>query len=224
MLDRTLPVARIVLDHSECAPVFQKHRIDYCCRGDVALDVACRDRGLDTAAVLDELEGAIASRRGEGEPDFRTLGTPAVIGHIMTRHHEYLRRALPFLVPLAQKVARVHGANEPGLREVESIVAELAGALVPHLDQEEQVLFPALMARSSDRAVIDAELKTMHADHLAVGAMLHRLRTVANEFDPPGWACNSYRTLFRELEALEADVLRHVHLENHVLMPRFAPQ
>jgi regulator of cell morphogenesis and NO signaling len=39
---------------------------------------------------------------------------------------------------------------------------------------------------------------------------------------PPEWACTSYRTLLSELAALEGDVLRHVHLENHVLMPRFA--
>ena len=30
------------------------------------------------------------------------------------------------------------------------------------------------------------------------------------------------RTLFAELEQLERDILTHVHLENHVLMPRFA--
>ena len=37
----------------------------------------------------------------------------------------------------------------------------------------------------------------------------------------PEWGCSSYRVLMSELEALEGDVLRHVHLENHVLMPRF---
>jgi len=57
-------------------------------------------------------------------------------------------------------------------------------------------------------------------DHLAVGGMLARLRTLANGFTTPEWGCNSYRVLMAELEALEGDVLRHVHLENHVLMPR----
>ncbi len=39
---------------------------------------------------------------------------------------------------------------------------------------------------------------------------------------PPEWACNSYRALFSELQALETDVLQHVHLENHALRPRFS--
>ena len=38
-----------------------------------------------------------------------------------------------------------------------------------------------------------------------------------------GFVNKGYRyTLFAELEVLEGDVLTHVHLENHVLMPRFA--
>lgn len=48
------------------------------------------------------------------------------------------------------------------------------------------------------------------------------MRDAAEDYLIPDWACTSYRTLFAELERLEGDVLRHVHLENHVLMPRFA--
>jgi regulator of cell morphogenesis and NO signaling len=53
--------------------------------------------------------------------------------------------------------------------------------------------------------------------------MLARMRELADGFRTPEWGCNSYRVLMAELEALEGDILRHVHLENHVLMPRFAP-
>ena len=62
----------------------------------------------------------------------------------------------------------------------------------------------------------------MHEEHLAVGKVLGRLRTAADDFRLPDWACNSYRALFSELEQLEGDVLRHIHLENHVLRPRLA--
>mgnify|MGYP001270310141 CR=1 FL=1 len=222
MLDRNESVARIVLDHSECAAVFQKHRIDFCCKGQMSLADACADRGVDPALVLADLEHTVATRQGKAEADPRELSTAALVGHIVSRHHEYLRRVLPFLGPRTQKVARVHGDHNPKLRDVDAAFRELSEALLPHLDQEEEVLFPALMSRNGDRAVIAAELASMHADHLAVGAILQRLRTAADEFRTPDWACNSYRTSFAELEALEADILRHVHLENHVLMPRFA--
>ena len=54
--------------------------------------------------------------------------------------------------------------------------------------------------------------------------ILTRICEAAEDFTVPDWACTSYRTLFRELSALEKDVFTHVHLENHVLMPRFQPR
>jgi regulator of cell morphogenesis and NO signaling len=69
--------------------------------------------------------------------------------------------------------------------------------------------------------VIARELERMHADHLAVGTKLGDLRTLTDGFVTPEWGCASYRSLLHDLEELEGDVLRHVHLENHVLMPRF---
>jgi regulator of cell morphogenesis and NO signaling len=144
-----------------------------------------------------------------------------LVAYIVSRHHDYLRKALPFVCGLAAKVARVHGDRDARLRELEAIVAALADTLEPHMDQEEQVLFPAVTARVANAALIAAELETMLADHLGVAALLERMRTTTGDFQLPEWACTSYRTLFAELEKLDADVLRHVHLENHVLMPRF---
>jgi regulator of cell morphogenesis and NO signaling len=62
----------------------------------------------------------------------------------------------------------------------------------------------------------------MREEHELVGRMLDRLRRVSHDFTVPPWACNSYRTLFSELVALERDIHVHVHLENNVLAPRFA--
>jgi len=222
MLDTSRSVASIVLDHSETAPVFQRNRIDFCCKGHLSLTDACADRRVDPSALVAELETAIAERRGDADQDPRTLSTAALIAHIIERHHEYLRRALPFVAGLAKKVARVHGDHQPSLRELEEAVTELIEALEPHLDQEEQILFPAAMAREPDGAVLRRELAAMHEDHLAVGALLEKVRAITTEFTPAEWACGSYRALYSELEALEGDILRHVHLENHVLMPRFA--
>lgn len=220
-LDRSATVAQIVVDHAAAARVFQKHRIDFCCHGDVSVPDACRERHLDPEAVYAELEAAIPGAVA-GADDPRILSTAALVARIVDRHHGYLRRAFPFVGPLAAKVARVHGEHNPKLVPLRETVDALEAALLPHMDQEERVLFAALMSGAPDPAVVGRELEAMYEDHVAVGKLLARLRELSDEFTTPEWGCNSYRVYMAELAALEEDVLRHVHLENHVLMPRFA--
>lgn len=222
MLDPQQTVASTVLDHSECAQVFQRHRIDYCCRGELSIEAAAKARQLDVPALVNELSAAIAERHGAQPSDPRDWATPELIAHIVSKHHAYLRRALPFVTTLAAKVSRVHGERNPKLRELHAEVDRLAAALLPHLDEEERVLFPALSNSQPDRAAIATQLAAMLQEHLAVAQLLERVRAASDEFTLPDWACNSYRTLFSELEQLESDVFTHVHLENHVLQPRFA--
>jgi regulator of cell morphogenesis and NO signaling len=214
-------VSNVVLAHSECAPVFSKLRIDFCCKGHKSVAEACGDRGLDVESVLTALEGAIA-QRAPGERDPRTLDTPELVAHIVERHHGYLRGALPFILQVADKVARVHGPGEPRLVELSALVHALREALLPHLDEEEQELFPLLEGGSKEG--LTEALGAMQEEHLAIGAMLERMRELTEDFRVPAQACGSYRALFSELEALEGDVMRHVHLENHVLAPRFLEQ
>jgi len=76
-------------------------------------------------------------------------------------------------------------------------------------------------AASDDPADVAAQLRVMFDDHLAVGRLIGHLREQTDDYATPEWGCRSYRLLMTELEDLETDLLRHVHLENHVLMPRF---
>lgn len=221
MLDRNQTVAATVLDHSECASIFQQHRIDFCCGGQQSIEAAAQAKGVDVDALLAELGRAIDERRG-GADDPRALATPALIERIVAKHHQYLKKALPFVQMLAAKVARVHGDHNPKLRDLDVAVRELAEALGPHLDEEERDLFPALTTAAPDRGRQAALLSAMHQEHLAVAKLLERIRAASEDFTLPPWACNSYRTLFSELHQLEGDVFAHVHLENNVLKPRFA--
>ncbi len=219
-VDRAATVARIVTRHVATARVFQKHGIDYCCHGDVTVPDACLAARLEPDEVFEELEAAVAAGERSPEEDPGTLSTAALIARIVDRHHAYLRRALPYIAPIASKVARVHGRRDARLLELEEDFRALAGSLGPHLDDEETELFPLLMARRPDLQLIELELRRMREDHLAVGDLLSRIRKLTDGFATPEWGCNTYRVLMAELEALEADTLRHVHLENPVLAPR----
>jgi regulator of cell morphogenesis and NO signaling len=220
MPDANQPVAQIVLDHPETATIFQRLTIDFCCHGHQRLEDACAESGYDANAVLRELEAAIAARSRPVD-DPRALSTPALIEYIVTKHHAYLRTALPTVIGLATKVATVHGMRDARLYELASMVRELSDALLPHLDEEETTVFPAMQAERPDVAAIANILSEVENEHEQVGALLASIRSAANDYIEPAWACTTYRRLFSELVRLEADTLRHVHLENHVLAPRF---
>lgn len=221
MLDRQQSVSNLVLDHSECAEVFQRHRIDFCCRGHLSIEDAAKTKNVDADDLVRDLSEAIARRTNVPASDPRELSTPELIAHIIAKHHEYLRRSLPFARVLASKVSRVHGPHNPQLYALQTAVEDLAATLLPHLDEEEEELFPELVSNTHGPAVLAQRLASMLDDHLEVARVLERIRKASNDFRLPGGACNSYRTLFSELQQIEGDVFKHIHLENHVLGPRF---
>ncbi len=220
IVDRTATVSQIALDHPACVHVFLAHRVDFCCRGELTVEEACAGKGLDAKSMFLELDAAVFERTAAAE-DPRGLSTARLVEHIALRYHAYLRKTLPFLEQVARKVAHVHGKGNPKLPELAEVVSELRQTLEPHIDEEEAALFPALTRSLPDSKRIEQGFRSMHDDHLRVGEMLMCIRTLADDYAAPDWACGSYRALMNELQAFELDTMRHVQIENHVLMPRF---
>ena len=131
-------VADIVLAKPAAARVFERHEIDYCCHGQRPLEQACSEAGVDLDAVQAELDAlAVAPLTG---PVADEVG--ALIGHIVSVHHTYLRRELPRLGELMVKVIAAHGTAHPEVHDMAATLEELSADLLPHLLKEERVLFP----------------------------------------------------------------------------------
>jgi regulator of cell morphogenesis and NO signaling len=145
-----------------------------------------------------------------------------LIARIVERHHGYLRSALPAIGPLVDKIAAVHGEKDPALLDLAATFSALRARLEPQLDEEELRLFPALLAGRAGDPGVTAALERLRAEHAALRADLRALRELAHGYVAPEWACRTYRRALAELEDLEADLGRHLQLEQVVLVARLA--
>jgi regulator of cell morphogenesis and NO signaling len=57
-------------------------------------------------------------------------------------------------------------------------------------------------------------------EHDSAGQALRTLRRDSNGYSAPADACVSFLSLYQGLSAFEADLHRHIHLENNILFPR----
>ena len=129
------PVGEIVKNNFKTATLFQANKIDYCCNGHQSLLAASERAGVKADSLVDELQQILR----ESDPDteyINNLALTELSEYIVKRHHEYIRKNIPFLKQNVEKIARVHGANHPELQEVKELFEESAGELTMHLQKE----------------------------------------------------------------------------------------
>ena len=229
--ETTKTVAEIAIENPVAAREFEKLGIDYCCGGKRTLEQACETAKLDVDEVLSRLERLSSEKATSDGRDFSDMSLTDLIAHITSTHHVFVRQELPRIQELAAKVVSKHAANHPELRQVQEIFGALASELSVHLVKEEQVLFPYVQqleeARVAGEAVPPAMFGTvanpvrmMEREHDGAGEALRALRSVTSDYALPEEACTSYQLLYKGLQAFEADLHQHIHLENNLLFPR----
>ena len=108
MIDANETLGRLATAHPAATRVFLRHRLDFCCGGRQKLTDACKESGLDPAAIVAEITAA-----DEAPPAERwdTKPLPELIDFIVTRFHEPLRADLPALLDGLELVVE-RGENE----------------------------------------------------------------------------------------------------------------
>ena len=234
---QTTEIGDIVAGDYRTAAVFEKHGIDFCCGGSVTLAAACAERALDPAVLARELTAA-TSAPARQDADYASWTLTRLIDHIKAIHHAYVRANAAQTAAYARKIDDVHGDRHPELAQIAEAFGRMATELVVHLEQEEEVVFPAIKrAEAAGRAgsapsATDAEtiargIETLVHEHDHVGGALHHIRDLAMGYGLPPDACATWSLTYERLKAFEADLHKHVHLENNILFPqacaRFAP-
>ena len=209
-------LADIATTHPGAASVFFRHGLDFGCGGRRALAEACSARGLDAAAVIEEVAREEAVTTAATRWDLEPL--PALITFIVETYHRRLREALPDLVRMAKKVEVRHADKAACPRGLADHLEAMHGSVLEHLAKEEQVLFPMILAGQGRLAV--GPVHVMEAEHDEHGRDLQTLRRLTGDMQQPEGACPTWRALYLGLQQLERELMEHIHLENNVLFSR----
>lgn len=212
--DQTL--AELAVCEPGASRVFHRYGLDFCCHGRVALQDACESAGLDVEVLLGELE----AERQSSEPaeELRGRGAKELIAHILATYHEPLREELPRLIHMADKVERVHGDKPTCPLGLAAHLRRMFVELDLHMQKEERMLFPMLEAGYGRRAQMPVSV--MEAEHKDHAKQLEELRRLTDQYRAPEGACGTWRALFLGCEALQRDLMDHIHLENNILFPQ----
>lgn len=197
--------------------IFRRLKLDFCCGGQMSLQQAAADKGLDVAAVLAELSEL---QRPSALPGVTEPGE--LIDHILSRYHEVHRAQLPELIRMAHRVEAVHREHPLVPAGLGDLLQAMNEELLSHMQKEETILFPMLKSGGNPFAV--HPIGMMRSEHVDHGQTLEKLAALTQEATPPVDACNTWRALYAGIAQLHDDLINHIHLENNVLFPQFEPQ
>jgi regulator of cell morphogenesis and NO signaling len=231
-IDDYIPVTEIVMQDYRTAEVFRKYGINYCCGGRMPLLEACHLRGIDIEKIRNELNDAVRNVYVPNSLDFGNWDIDFLIDFICNVHHEYLYRNLPDTTEDLTNFVQGHKSKYPYLSELLNCVLELQNEMLPHMEHEEEVIFPyirqiahAHKTRESYAALLVRTLRKPVEDlmkhvHDRTARYLFRVRELTNEYNPPPGACINHKTIFFRLRGLDNDLVQHMHLENNILFPK----
>ncbi|MBC7905006.1 MAG: iron-sulfur cluster repair di-iron protein [Gemmatimonadaceae bacterium] len=212
--------------------IFKEYGLDYCCGGKKTVKEACAEKGLDVTKVEKALQQA------DSIPHSRPLSfndwTPGFLSdYIVNVHHTYVRKTLPELKMFSEKVASVHGGEQPELNSIAELIEKISLEMNTHMMKEEKIVFPyikSLANPSPDDAHADTggpdaileSIAVMEMEHEVVGGHLEKIRMLSNNYHVPENGCASYKAFYKLLEEFEEDLHMHVHLENNILFVKAA--
>ncbi len=208
------------------ASVFKQYDIDFCCHGQRSIEEVCREKGIDSAALVAQLEQAAASPAA-ADLDYNNWPLDRLADHIVATHHRYVETRIAEILPLLEKIVQVHGAAHPELKDVEQIFHQSAGELAAHMKKEELILFPRIRKMAQAEAgtaaatgSVQNPIRMMIHDHDGEAERFRKIATLTKGYVPPADACNTYTTTLSLLREFEEDLHLHLHLENNILFPK----
>lgn len=225
-------VGEVVAADYRTASVFEQHGIDFCCGGKIAIANICKEKGVDPVMLIEKLK-QVQDAPLDRSTNYAGWTLSFLADYIVNTHHSYLYEVDDQLVAYTAKIAQVHGGHHPELIRIAELFSQIARDLATHLKEEEELLFPAIKraeaarkagdaASAADTEIIRNNLVKLHKEHEEVGDAVHEIRHLSNNFTLPSDACNSFMLTYKKLEEFDADIHKHVHLENNILFLKAA--
>lgn len=224
-------VTDIVTNDYRTAEVFRKYGIEYCCGGKWPLEMVCHTKNIDINILIKELEDATRTVQVPNSIPFNEWDMDFLADYIVHVHHHYLKNQLPEIKSTLLKFIEEHHEKYAYLRELEKTFLQLYNEMLPHIQQEEETIFPYIRqithAFHSQEIYASLLVKTMRKpieelmnhEHKMVAGALYKMRELTSDYTAPARACINHKVTFSRLKELDNDLVQHMYLENNFLFP-----
>jgi len=190
--DLNQTVREIAIEHPATVRVFESLGIDYCCGGKRTLNDACERAGVPVQRALDLL-ATVQEAASVDVANWAGASAGELIGHIVGRHHKYVRSESPRLGIMLEKFVGRHGQEHPELASICDLFGALTQELSAHMLKEENILFPYFeqMESAVSRGAapppavfgsVETPISRMLADHDDAGELLAEMRELSSGY------------------------------------------
>ncbi|MFP3834528.1 iron-sulfur cluster repair di-iron protein [Chryseobacterium sp. SIMBA_028] len=222
-------IGNIVAEDFRAAAIFNRHGIDFCCKGGRTIEEACNTKKMPPEKIYEELE--TLSKNEAATIDFNSWPLDLLADYIEKTHHRYVEEKTQVLQAFLEKLCKVHGERHPELFEINALFNESAHDLAAHMKKEELILFPFVRNMIKTKisggnlaqpafGTVENPVNMMQHEHTVEGDRFRKIAEITNEYQPPADACNTYKVAFAMLQDFENDLHKHIHLENNILFPK----
>lgn len=216
---KELRLADIVTEFPASAPVLEKYKLDFCCKGKRTLAQACKEQHLPLEQVETELN-ELSPVNNLSRSVFQSMTPKQLSDYIVARHHIYVKQSIPVILNHLEKLYDKHSEKYPHVSEVYNLFRKVSSELSSHMQKEELILFPMMdKLNEISKAQLMDPIHVMEAEHEEAGDLMAAIRELTNDYLPPVDACTTHKLVLLELRQFEEDLHQHVYLENHLLFP-----
>lgn len=180
--------------------------------GDASVAEVCRQNGIDTNTFL-----AVTNLLSGREHVQFAASLPTLISYLRATHSYYLDHVLPTLRHKIISSINTSRGNDVSIMIVR-LFDDYVSELREHLDEENNTLFPHIMALIEGKSRNDFSIRNFTADHSPVTEKLKDLKDIFIYHYPTGHDALLGSVLF-EIINLEKDLMSHFEVENHLLLP-----
>ncbi len=194
--------------------VVNKVEINRCCSRSAVFETRELARREELSSMLDAMR-IFAQRETE---ILDGIGIPLVdlVTHILDRYHRPLGVRLLNLETLIDMVMESHrGEIADQTNRIKETYISLRRELLPHLLQEEDVLFPWILSGNGRGAV--ELIDDLSVQHKVIAMKTKTIAALTSRIPMSESPCEGRPALYTTIKALETGVFEHIHVENNIL-------
>jgi regulator of cell morphogenesis and NO signaling len=190
----------------------------------------CEQHGLDFEQVVSSLESV--NKRGE-EFDLYLLSypVPLIIEYLKHKHHEFVKKKLPFIVTLVEHLQGKNEAQEEIVADLKFVFPLFIEDFIRHIYQEEDTLFQyildlenALKGQYKPGVLLkrlgENSLQKFAIEHDVHEDEMRGIRNITNNYALDSDMGLEFKVLYKELLGFEKMLEVHAKVEDEVLFPK----